>query len=114
MRVGNREAEKWFVDAAWLIRGATKHAGWEPADEKIVVDLWVWWKDRRKRDVDNLNKAILDALVKNGVVTDDHLCLPRWQDYDFDNKNPRVEVTIWKKDGLPESRESMTSATAQR
>ena len=31
--------------------------------------------DRRRRDVDNLNKPILDALVKAGITSDDSDCI---------------------------------------
>jgi crossover junction endodeoxyribonuclease RusA len=110
MRVTTAKARKWFTDAAWILKDA-KTPWWETLDEKCVVDLWVWWPDRRARDCDNLNKVILDALTHNGIVTDDHFCLPRWQDYGIDKHNPRVEVHVWKKDGSPTTGETTTSGT---
>lgn len=35
------------------------------------VELYVWWPDRRRRDLDGPVKVIFDALVKAGVISDD-------------------------------------------
>jgi len=96
MRVHTAEAKRFFTDAGWKLKPTVTAARWVALDEKTVVDLWVWWPDRRIRDVDNLNKGILDALKLYKVVTDDHFCLPRWQDYYYDPRNPRVEADVWK------------------
>jgi crossover junction endodeoxyribonuclease RusA len=37
------------------------------------VEIEAWMPDRRKRDVDNILKALLDALTKAGVWEDDTL-----------------------------------------
>lgn len=112
MRVKTAKAERWFTDASWMIKSAINGARWVSLDGKTVVDLWVWWPDRRKRDCDNLNKVIMDALTLNHVVKDDSLCLPRWQDYYFDKDNPRVEVDVWQMEsGLLITGRKETNAT---
>jgi crossover junction endodeoxyribonuclease RusA len=93
-----RAAKQWFIDAAWVIKDVRRRAKWLTSEDKVVVDLWVYWPDRRTRDCDNLTKALQDALKKNGVVYDDNVCLPRYQDYEIDKHNPRVEVCVWPKD----------------
>lgn len=113
MRVKTKTADNWFRDALWQIKGAKNAARWKKLEEKVVVDLWVWWPDLRLRDCDNLNKCIMDAIKQAGVVADDHLCLPRWQDYDLDREAPRVEVGVWKLDGFRTIAEPKISATAQ-
>ncbi|WP_339057369.1 RusA family crossover junction endodeoxyribonuclease [Candidatus Regiella endosymbiont of Tuberolachnus salignus] len=40
---------------------------------KLCVKVWVHVPDRRKRDLDNLLKAPLDALVQAGMIADDSL-----------------------------------------
>lgn len=39
--------------------------------EEIEVDIEVYPPDKRKRDLDNINKALLDALESAGVFKDD-------------------------------------------
>lgn len=38
---------------------------------RIMIDIKAYMPDRRKRDLDNINKAIFDALVHSGVILDD-------------------------------------------
>lgn len=42
-------------------------------DVPIKITLDVHYPDNRRRDLDNLNKSLLDALQKAGVYTDDSL-----------------------------------------
>lgn len=111
IRVHTADAKKWFSHAGWPIKDAINRSRWKPLDEKCVVDLWVWWPDRHTRDCDNLNKALMDALKMYDVVTDDHFCLPRWQDYDYDKLRPRVEVCVWKQVGSPTTGGTSTRET---
>jgi len=46
-------------------------AGVEPIDGEVSVTLLVWMPDRKKRDLDNLLKCVLDSLTKAGVWGDD-------------------------------------------
>jgi len=40
-------------------------------EDKLSVVLIAYYPDRRKRDLDNLFKAVLDGLMKAGVFNDD-------------------------------------------
>lgn len=40
-------------------------------DARLTVEIEAWMPDKRKRDLDNLLKAILDALTHAGVWNDD-------------------------------------------
>lgn len=38
---------------------------------EVAVEIWAWPPDKRRRDLDNLLKACLDALTFSGVYEDD-------------------------------------------
>ena len=44
----------------------------EPTKKRLKVEIWLYFKTRAKRDIDNYNKAILDSL-KGIVIEDDEL-----------------------------------------
>lgn len=48
---------------------AERHAG--PITDRVHVDVLAHPPDRRRRDVDNVLKALLDAIVHGGVLADD-------------------------------------------
>jgi len=68
-------------------------------EKKIGVGLNIYYKTKRTRDSDNafiLAKAVIDALVLQGVVPDDNV---EWVDFNgirffHDHERPRVEVEI--------------------
>jgi crossover junction endodeoxyribonuclease RusA len=45
--------------------------GFYPEDKEISVELKVYPPDRRRRDLDNVLKAVLDAMQAGGVYADD-------------------------------------------
>lgn len=74
-----------------------RDTGWTPTrGAKVVVDWWVWWPDGKTRDPSNLEKVMWDAF--EGILYDnDKWVLPRCQDFDVDQENPRVELSLWVK-----------------
>jgi crossover junction endodeoxyribonuclease RusA len=40
---------------------------------RYSVTIWAYPPDRRRRDIDNLHKSLLDSLVKAGVIEDDEM-----------------------------------------
>ena len=63
--------------------------------KKVVMELRVFWKDRRRRDTDNIIKIIQDSF--SGILyDDDRWVLPRIMDWDLDPTHPRVEIKIYK------------------
>ncbi len=62
---------------------------------KVCVSIQAWVPDNRRRDVDNLLKAPLDALCHAGVYDDDsqivELSIKR---AGLDRDNPRLEITV--------------------
>ena len=77
------------VDEAWLTSGCPSIEG------RLAVKIVAHMPDRRVRDLDNINKAILDGLKHcrlyedDGQIDDLHVIRG-----EIDKKNPRVVVTI--------------------
>jgi len=64
-----------------------------PTTKPLSMTLTYYFKDKRRRDVDNYSKCILDAL-QTIIYNDDnqiqHLTLSKY----IDRENPRTEITI--------------------
>ncbi len=75
---------------------------------KVSVSIDVWYPDLRRRDLDNTLKAPLDALTDAGVWFDDsQVERIMIQKCGIDRDKPRLEVTIEKVAGLPQSARSV-------
>jgi crossover junction endodeoxyribonuclease RusA len=64
----SKAARTWLDEAVLLLRASRVRF-----EGPVKVSLYLSPPDRRKRDGDNLEKAIMDALVKAGVIRDDSL-----------------------------------------
>ena len=62
-----RSYRKAVADQVLIQRGAKHYEG------KLRVVIEAWRPDKRKRDLDNLLKAVLDSLTHAGVWADDGL-----------------------------------------
>ena len=61
--------------------------------EPVRLNLTLYFKDKRRRDVDNYNKLVLDCL--EGVVyEDDKQVQQLFITKAYDKENPRIEVEI--------------------
>jgi Holliday junction resolvase RusA-like endonuclease len=62
---------------------AFKKAGIKPFSGKfkVVMEAVAIWPDKRKRDMNNYSKAIIDAFKECGYVPDDNIILWREMDY---------------------------------
>jgi crossover junction endodeoxyribonuclease RusA len=89
----------WYTPRA--TRGYAQLVGWTAREAGVCdrllgplrLHIKLWFPDRRRRDLDNVAKAIQDAL--NGIAWDDdsqimELSVAR----NFDRERPRAEVTI--------------------
>ena len=64
--------EQWRTVALYAIKSQMR--GQQPIACSYKLSLDVVRPDRRRRDLDNLFKAISDALVLAGAIADDSLC----------------------------------------
>lgn len=69
-RIPSRRYTAWQAEAAALLAEQQPPRILGP----FIATLVFTRPDRRKRDLDGLAKAPLDALVKAGVIEDDSLC----------------------------------------
>ena len=92
MRLLTKDALAWIGRTKVIAAKAAKEQGWTmTTDEKIVVDIMTYWKDRRRHDVHNGIKNLADSL--EGIVyKDDKMLLPRYIDFALDRDNPRLEM----------------------
>lgn len=97
MRVPTKAAGEWCAAARDIAFTEALRTGWTcPQAEKVVVELTVYWPDRRRRDTHNLHKLLCDA-IEGVAVDDDRWALVRDVDFDVDRDDPRVEVTVRRK-----------------
>lgn len=77
------------LEALWL-----KHGPDEPLDCPVALYVRFWRENRRRVDIDNCIKVVMDAATKAGVWLDDSLVHRIDADLDFDTKSPRTEVRL--------------------
>lgn len=83
----------WQNMVGWA---AKQHAPAEPEKGTFVVRLRFYRKTKHRVDLDNLSKAVLDAL--EGIFwIDDTQVTDLFISKRYDPDNPRVEVELWKR-----------------
>lgn len=105
--VGNGKRPKLIPSAQY--RRYERDAGWflKPLAiaEPVNIRALYFMPARRKVDITNLESALMDVLVKHGVIADDNCRVVVSTDGSrvmYDKENPRTEVTITKsKEELP-------------
>lgn len=91
------EAGAWKREARDIAEMEALHAGWKVTrHSKIVVEITAFWPDgERGRDMNNLHKALADAL-ETVIYHDDSMALLRDMDFQVDERRPRVELRIYQ------------------
>lgn len=105
MIVSNRNAKNQETAMAWEFRDQAVLEKWpalnldpeELANHQFRVEIKVWQKDLRRRDLDNQATAILDGLVASGVIPDDSCDVVQKLTIEYkgiDKEDPRAEIKI--------------------
>lgn len=98
-RALSREASDWKLQASWYAKSVAKSEKWKclPLGVKVVMELYAFWPDERKRDMSNLHKLLPDAL--EGIIYEnDRYVLVSDMDFTVDTKHPRVEIVVYPKE----------------
>lgn len=90
--------DKWALDHKDIL--IAKLSAWKSQNnwtttqnQKVAVNIWVYWNDKRRKDCHNLDKLVLDAM--NEIIFDDDCnALVRFMDFEYDKENPRIEVNF--------------------
>jgi Holliday junction resolvase RusA-like endonuclease len=83
-----KEASAWFAAVFMIARGSTVEG------KAHEVSYTVFQGAKKKGDVDNYAKTILDALVKAGVLKSDASVVSLHCHKLRDRNNPRTEITV--------------------
>lgn len=92
MKVLTKKAKEWVDSSSPIIKEWINTKSNIPYDNKVIVYLWFYYGDNRKRDCHNMFKILFDQLEADGVVTNDKFIIPRVVDFTVDKGNARVEL----------------------
>lgn len=91
-RVLTKTALQWRDETVAIANVWRVSNKWSTVQRKVVVRLWFYFPDKRRRDTHNGLKVLLDALEDALIYQDDRLALPQIMDYQCDKRNPRIEI----------------------
>jgi len=91
----SQEYKDWLALAAWEMRAQLGPK--RVIDEPFKIVIRVNRPDRRKRDLDNLIKPILDLIAHYGLIENDSLC--HWIDAQWDGEGQWVYISMGEIDG---------------
>jgi len=68
--------------------------GIPPVHGAVSICLFAAFPDRRKRDIDNILKSVLDSIVRAGIIDGDEFIVTLRAEKEYSAENPRVAVAI--------------------
>lgn len=93
--VPSKQYKRYEKDALWFIPKG------ETIDYPVNVKCLFYMPTRRKCDLVNMQEAILDVMVKAGLLADDNYSIVQSMDGSrvlYDKEHPRTEVYITRSD----------------
>ena len=94
MVMPSKEYRQYEKDAMWFMPRIPT------IDEPVNIKAVFYMPTKRKCDLVNLQEALLDVLVKYGVIADDNYTIVHSMDgsyVDYDKERPRTDVYIYGK-----------------
>ena len=91
MVIPSKQYLQYEKDAMWFLPNV------DTIEEKVNIKAVFYMPTRRRVDLTNLLQALLDVLVKYGILADDNSKVVYSVDgsyVDYDKENPRTEVEI--------------------
>lgn len=102
--ISNQRAREMEVAMAKEFQAQMAETKWEADTNTIYkVTIYIWAKDRTRRDLDNQATSILDALVAAGVIPDDSMKYVISLQVEFmgvDKNDPRARVIVNKEEDV--------------
>lgn len=90
VRFMKKEAKELKESYQWQAKSQWKK---KMLEGDLVIEIAIYFGDKRKRDWDNFHKLTMDALT--GIVwVDDHQIKKAEINLFYDKKNPRTEISI--------------------
>ena len=99
--------KRYEAKVAWCARSAGLSA---PLTGPVRLEILLWLSDRRRRDVDNIAKSIVDGLNRIAWADDSQVTSLTISRAGVDRDRPRTEVTIH---ALPPEAEVETHAVTR-
>lgn len=104
--ISSERAKNQELEMVWSFRSQLQERGvrWEIGeDSELEVTVFIYQKDRRRRDLDNQLTAILDGLVAANITPDDSNKFVKMltvAQVGIDKENPRAEIRITERPKL--------------
>lgn len=67
------EYRRWMQQATLKLSAQNRMYGSATFNERVAVTIFVTFKNKKRRDVDNILKSVNDALTKAAIIADDSL-----------------------------------------
>lgn len=98
IRYTTTDAKKWKENAGSIAMEQMNKTKFNfICDEQFFMQIRVWWLDLRHGDCSNTLKLLEDSL--QGIVfNNDKNCLPQFLSSEIDKENPRLELSIFRKE----------------
>lgn len=94
-RVPTKRYDAWKQEAAWMIASQRP----EPVSGEVSVSVRLVAPDKRHRDAGNTDKAVLDAIVRAGLIEDDSNRYVKRVSYEWAPSGPPCTVLIQRYEG---------------
>ncbi len=98
-RIKSPKYRAWQTEAGWRLRQQRAI----PISGHVEVSIVAIRPDNRRRDIDNLSKAVCDILVVNNVITDDKMIVRLTAEWSQSSDLSGVSVTVAPKPTMGES-----------